>query len=104
MLEKSKVGKAVFYLDAPVSNSGRLKECITDLLKDCSFELQVENVYQVDSRLETLDHVVTSDAVILDKCKSWINLNKKIIEGTLGEGEFVDFSFLANVFKKEEPE
>ena len=94
MLEKRKVGKAIFYLDAPVSNSGKLKECILELLKDSSFELQVQNIYQVDSVLETLDNVVTSDAVILDQCKSWINLNKKIIECNLSEIEVVDFSFL----------
>lgn len=94
MLEKSKVGKVIFYLDAPVSNSAKLKECIMELLKDFSFELQVQNIYQVDSVLETLDNVVTSDAVILDQCKSWINLNKKIIECNLSEVEVVDFSFL----------
>ena len=94
MLEKSNVRKAVFYLDAPVSNSGRLKECIIELLNDCNFELQVEVVYQVDSILENLDNVVTSDAIILDRCKSWINLNKKIIEDNLSEVEYVDFSFL----------
>ena len=34
----------------------------------------------VDKQLYDLDNVVTSDAVILDHCKSWYNLNRSIIE------------------------
>ena len=34
ILEKGGIGKAVFYLDSPVSNSGRLKEQIGTLLGD----------------------------------------------------------------------
>ena len=37
MLEKGGVGKAVFYLDSPVSNSGRLKERIGALLEEYPF-------------------------------------------------------------------
>ncbi len=93
VLEECKVGKVTFYLDAPVSNSGKLKERLFELLRGYSFELQVENINNVDSVLETLDHVVTSDAIILDRCKSWINLNSKIIESKLRDASFVDFSF-----------
>ncbi len=93
VLEEFKVGKVTFYLDAPVSNSGKLKERLLELLKGYSFDLQVENITSVDSVLETLDHVVTSDAIILDRCKSWINLNSRIIESKLRNASFVDFSF-----------
>lgn len=91
MLENSKVEKAVFYLDAPVSNSGRLKEQILKLLGERNFELQVETTNSVDSILEKMENVVTSDAIILDKCKSWINLNRKIIEERINRDFFVDF-------------
>ena len=37
MLEKGGVGKAVCYLDSPVSNSGRLKERIGALLEEYPF-------------------------------------------------------------------
>ena len=80
MLEKNKTAKAVFYLDAPVSNSGRLKQRIEELLKEFSFEVQVEVIHNVDAVLEKLDYVITSDAIILNKCTSWINLNRKIME------------------------
>ena len=92
MLEKHKTAKAVFYLDAPVSNSGRLKQRIADLLKEFSFEVQVEVIHNVDTVLEKLDHVITSDAIILNKCISWINLNKRIMEEFIGEYPYFDFS------------
>ena len=93
-LEQYKVNKAKFYLDAPVSNSGNLKKKILELLRDFSFEVEVENINNVDATLETLDNVVTSDAIILDKCKSWINLNRKIIEENIENNFFIDFNYV----------
>ena len=98
ILEKNKVDKAVFYLDAPVSNSGRLKQRITELLNPFAFEVNVEVINNVDSVLETLDHVITSDAIILDKCVSWINLNAKIIREINKTYPYIDFSVFANDF------
>lgn len=100
MLEKNKVGKAIFYLDAPVSNSGKLKERILELLNEFSFEVQVETINNVDANLEIADNVITSDAIILDKCKSWINLNKKIIESNIGNYSYIDFSLLTDCDKR----
>ncbi len=91
VLEENKIRKAVFYLDAPVSNSGKLKERIQQLLRTFHFEVQVNNINNVDSVLKTLDHVVTSDAIILDKCRSWFNLTKVIIEQALGDYPYIDF-------------
>ena len=99
MLEKNKVGKAIFYLDAPVSNSGKLKQRILELLNEFSFDLQVENINNVDVNLETAENVITSDAIILDKCKSWINLNKKIIESNIDNYSYIDFSILTDCDK-----
>lgn len=90
-LENDGISKAVFYLDAPVSNSGKLKQHILELLNEFSFEVQVEVIHNVDAVLETLDNVITSDAIILDKCESWINLNKKIIEDNIGHYPYIDF-------------
>lgn len=72
--------KANFYLDAPVSNSGRLKALIADIAEELGLEVNIEIINSVDSVLETLPNVISSDAIILDKCKSWINLNRRIIE------------------------
>ena len=95
-LEEYKVGTAMFYLDAPVSNSGKLKELILEVSKGFNFKVQVENINNVDSVLEKLDNVITSDAIILDKCKSSLNLNKEIIESTMTNSWYVDFSLIYN--------
>ena len=93
-LEQYGIGKAVFYLDAPVSNSGRLKEQIQTVLAQAPYEVRTEVIHNVDTTLEKLGNVITSDAIILDKCGSWINLNSRIIEEYIGAYPYVDFSVL----------
>ncbi len=90
-LNDRKIGKAVFYLDAPVSNSGRLKTRIFELLEGFEFEVQVEVINNVDTALEKLDNVITSDAIILDKCISWINLNSGIVDSIKEKSHYIDF-------------
>lgn len=94
MLEKCKVSKAIFYLDAPVSNSGRLKMKILEELSFANFEVEVENINGVDKLLETKENVISSDAIILDKCKSFYNLNDKILNELDIELNIIDFSKL----------
>ena len=94
ILERNKVGKVIFYLDAPVSNSGRLKLQILELLSAFPFQLEVEVINNVDAVLEKLDYVITSDAIILDKCVSWINLNARILEEMKADYPYIDFSVL----------
>lgn len=79
-LQHLEIASVVFYLDKPVSNSGRLKMKILELLKKYDFDVTVELADNADVILEKLDFVITSDAIILDKCKSWINLLYDIIE------------------------
>lgn len=92
-LEEKQAEKAIFYLDAPVSNSGRLKGHILEWLSDMPFLVDVAVIHAVDTTLETLDCVMTGDAIILDKCKSWVNGNLWILEN-LGKSPTLDFTFL----------
>jgi hypothetical protein len=78
-LKDLRVSKAVFYLDSPVSNTGRLSQRIYELLEGYPFEVETELVPNADVILETKEHVITSDAIILNKCKSWINLVPNIL-------------------------
>lgn len=96
ILKKERIKKAVFYLDAPMSNSGRLKQRILELLDTVNFEIQVDIIHNVDSVLEKLDNVVTSDAIILDKCICWINLTVKIMEEQGKNYPYIDLSFDEN--------
>lgn len=70
---------ANFWLDAPVSNSGRLKSRIAEIAEETGFDVDIENINDVDRKLCDLPNVITSDSVILDHCQSWVNLNKRIL-------------------------
>ncbi|MDU5105770.1 DUF434 domain-containing protein [Clostridium sp.] len=93
-LLEHRIKKAIFYLDKPVSNSGRLKMKILDIFKDTELQIEVENIDNVDSVLKSKENVVSSDAIILDNCISWINLNKYIIEEKISNDNYIDFSKL----------
>lgn len=80
-MERLGVKQALFYLDQQVSNSGRLRALLLDMATDCRLQVQVELNPCVDSILSGLENVVTADAIILDKCGSWHNLNRGLIEG-----------------------
>ncbi|MBQ8966097.1 DUF434 domain-containing protein [Ruminococcus sp.] len=86
------VAKAVIYLDAPVSNSGRLKERIYELCPDTPFELEVLIENPVDNILKTKPLIATADAIILDECESWFGLAEYVIRQRIGEYEFVKLS------------
>jgi hypothetical protein len=91
-LAQMKVGEVLFYLDAPVSNTGRLKTRILDLLKEYPFLVGVELVHNADIILEKLDNVITSDAIILNKCISWFNLTAQLLQEELPGLKIVDLS------------
>lgn len=74
--------KAVFYLDAPVSNSGRLKSLIAHVWENFEPELEIRVINEVDQVLQNQECVITSDSIILDRCQSWFNLVGLCIERT----------------------
>lgn len=45
-----------------------------------TFETEIIVMNEVDYALKQLDHVVSSDAIILDNCKSWYNLVREILD------------------------
>lgn len=67
-------------LDEPVSNSGRLKTLIADINENSKINLDIQVLKDVDRTLYDKENVITSDAIILDHCKSWINVMKKCLE------------------------
>ena len=81
-LTELSIEKAVFYLDKPVSNSGRLKKKILDSMNDRPFETEAFTENAVDPILENMENVITADAIILDRCSSWFNINDYILKNT----------------------
>lgn len=92
-LDALKVKKTVFYLDKPVSNSGRLKSKILDMLEKYDFEVECELVDNADKALEEKENVVSSDAIVIDKSRSWINLVQMILHNSSENFDYVDFEF-----------
>ena len=89
-LSELKVSKAVIYLDKPVSNSGRLKQRIYELAEDIPFGLEVLTEGAVDSILKTKPIIASADAIILDECNKWFNLNRHIVDTYIGSYPYVD--------------
>ena len=85
--------KSIWYLDSPVSNSGRLKVLLLDLAQTHNWNWLVELVYSPDGILShAADIVATSDSVILDNCSCWLNLAREIIETYIPDANLVDIS------------
>ena len=75
-LAELKPGAIHILLDEPVSNSGRLKTFIADIGESISFVPDIRIMKAVDKELYEKENVITSDSVILDNCRSWVNLMK----------------------------
>ena len=78
-LEEQHVKRAHFYLDQQVSNSGRLRALLLEKAKTRRIETEADLHPSVDGILSRMEHVVTADAIILDKCQSWYNANAPLI-------------------------
>ncbi len=71
---------ARIFLDAPVSNSGRLRARILDFAHRWPFPVDAEVVPNPDAILARGDNAVSSDSTILDRCSSWLNLGRFIVD------------------------
>ncbi len=84
-------GKALWLLDSPVSNSGRLKTLIGELARKNNWDWEVELLLSPDYELMKTDLVVaSSDSVVLDDCKRWTNLAAEIIKQKLPSANVID--------------
>lgn len=74
------VAECRWYLDRPVSNSGRLKGMIDALAAEHGWPWQVELVPNPDHQLAATEQIVaTADSVILDHCQAWLNLGREVV-------------------------
>jgi hypothetical protein len=90
-LKDAGAGNILWLLDKPVSNSGRLKSLIGQLSIKNGWNCRVELSISPDHLLINTDDIVaSSDSVILDGCKRWINLARTIIEKKLPESRAIE--------------
>ncbi len=84
-------GKALWLLDSPVSNSGRLKTLIGELARKNNWNWEIELLLSPDAELKKTDQIVaSSDSVVLDACRKWINLAAEIITQKLPSATIID--------------
>ena len=90
VFKKLKIKGVNFYIDAPVSNSGKLKTAIYEISEKWNIDVNVEIVSNPDVILEKSNYVVSSDSIILDRCDGWINLVKYIIDNEINDYWIID--------------
>jgi len=92
-LKEIAVNNVKWLLDSPVSNSGRLKALIGELARKSRWNWEIKLLPSPDTELiKTELTVASSDSVVLDACKSWVNLARAIIEEKLPGTHLVDLS------------
>lgn len=93
VFEKLKVAEVRWFLDAPVSNSGRLKQFLEAASAQNTYKWSVDLVPDPDKTLVALREdvvAVSSDSWILDRVSQWVNMNAYLIEHELPNARIFD--------------
>lgn len=92
-LADMRIAHVTWYLDAPVSNSGRLKQTIMELASRRGWAWNVQILPDPDAALAQSPEVIaTADSVILDRCARWYNLARQIVQAKLPNSRLVDLA------------
>jgi len=92
-LQEIDAAKALWLLDSPVSNSGRLKKLIGEIARRNNWDWEIELLFSPDAELiKTSLIVASSDSVILDGCQQWVNLATAIIKQKLPSAWIIDLA------------
>jgi hypothetical protein len=93
LTRESGVTACRWFLDRPVSNSGRLRAFILDCAARTNWKWQVELEMNPDRVLaESKQVVATADSAILDRCERWANLTWEVISRGIPGTRMVDLS------------
>jgi hypothetical protein len=88
------VSRCRWWLDQPVSNSGRLKTLMLEAAANAGWNMDVELVFSPDHVLSHTGEVIaTSDGIVLDHCQRWVNLARLIIAERLPQTRLLDLSW-----------
>ncbi len=83
--------QCTWYLDSPVSNSGRLKRTLLDAAAAQGWPWTVELVPDPDAVLSIATELVaTADSAILDRCAGWLNLAAEVIAACVPDAWLID--------------
>lgn len=80
-LKQLKVGPVQWYLDAPISNSGKLKQLLLAMAESARCEWSVELVADPDKTINARTDVVaiSGDSFVIDESTAWFNLAAYIL-------------------------
>jgi hypothetical protein len=82
---------ALWLLDKPISNSGRLAQKIRTLATLNGWDWSVELAFNPDKEIIVSDRIaISSDGPLLDQTRNWINLARYIIEQRRDHAWLVD--------------
>lgn len=86
-----------WWLDKPVSNSGRLKTLILETAQSAGWNMEVELTFSPDHVLSHTDEIIaTSDGIVLDRCQRWVNFTRLIIAQHIPQARLLDLSPAGN--------
>ena len=86
------IAEARFYLDRPVSNSGRLRARILERTAQWPCRVEVSVVSNPDRELIDRSRVVSSDSAVLDRAASWANLLGYLVESRIESTWLIDLT------------
>lgn len=91
LLDTLGIGEAAWYLDSPVSNSGRLAAILRELASERGWRWDVELAFSADPILAASHEVVaTADSAILDRAARWFPLARMVIETSVPSARVID--------------
>ncbi len=94
-LDELRVKESVWWLDAPVSNSGRLRQLLLETAGAHGWQWRCELVPSADAALKKLGAdclVATADSAILDAVPAWFNLGGALVSAHIPGAWLVDLS------------
>ncbi len=84
VLERLQVGPCLWYLDSPVSNSGRLRGILGEIASARGWDWRIELATNPDPLLAASSEIIaTADSAILDRCARWFNLARVVVEAAV---------------------
>jgi hypothetical protein len=90
-LQQTGISQALWLLDSPVSNSGRLKTMLGELARANNWDWRIELVTSPDAVLIKGEKIVaSSDSMVLDKCRKWVDLAGEIIKNRIPAAKIID--------------
>ena len=93
LLAGSQLESIVWFLDEPVSNSGRIRGELEGLAAAAMWPWKVELTRDTDKQLKIWNGpIATSDSAILDKANQWIDLPSIVVDRFLPGAWILDFN------------